>query len=147
MKQPETKKFRTVLKEYTQEHRKEINDLHVERVKDLKKIEETFEQYIENGRIGRSALSSVFSNIENLKRISYEIAIEDVKIMEKSIPYYTLLHIDNKEIMQAISQTAKNDPDIKQHKDKNEELMKEYKSGIKKLSRIKERLDRRLSQQ
>jgi hypothetical protein len=49
--------------------------------------------------------------------------------------------------MQAISQTAKNDPDIKQHKDKNEELMKEYKSGIKKLSRIKERLDRRLSQQ
>jgi hypothetical protein len=147
MKQPETKKFRMVLKEYIKEHRKEINAVHVERIEDLKKLEETFEQYIANKQIGRSSLSRVFSHIENLKEISYKIALEDVEIMKKSKPYFTLLHVNNKEIMQAISEIAKNDPDIKQHKDKNKELMKEYQSVIKELSRIKERLDRNLLQQ
>jgi hypothetical protein len=146
MKQSETKKFRTVLKEYIKEHRKEINDVHDKRIKDLKKLEETFEQYIANKQIGRSSLSRMFSHIKNLKEISYKIALEDVEIMKKSIPYFTLLH-KSKEIMQAISETAKNDPDIKQHKDKIKELMKEYQSGIKELSRIKEKLDRNLLQQ
>ncbi len=147
MKRPETKKFRTVLEEYTKEYRKEVTAAHDGRIKDLKELKENFEQYIVNGQIGRSALSKVFRKIENLKEISYEIVKGDVENMEKYKSYYALLHIDNKEIMQAISQTAENDPDIKQHKDKKEELMKKYKSGIKGLSRIKEELDRRPPQQ
>lgn len=138
---PETKTLKKMVKN---DYGNISHNEYIKRKEEIIGLENAFKKYMMNEQITDRSLSNVLKSTETLRELSKKIAGKHKTFLEEFLPYYVLLHHEDKSIKDVVSILAQEK--CKELRDEKGELMEQYKRGIEQLSMIKTTLDQPLLQ-